>query len=510
MKSACSALKTFSLLLLLAGPGDLYGQTIEWLIEPTYPYGEMLNYQYPVLGNREEAYTYQNGEVVPFKGAFFRPLDVHDNEKYDYYVLGGDSLYLKERGTLNLSKGIYWSDAAYSHQTDISAYNDHVLYQRNDSVFYNNVGQIAERYIGPSFYIGPINSRYITKIVHGEKNKTILLDFTGRIIAEEGEGEQYLDNYPHLIIVKTGERFRILNLEGEEVMPTRGFSSYAPRCVYNDSVLIVQEGIASVFFKWDKVVDPGTVFTQVDHFPIAVSGVSHSLFKVRKGSKYGIMDSNFELIVPLKFKSISAALSEDGYIYGNAPGQSTLFNRLGEEIITLPYDGIRFVCEDRYAVMKNNRWGVVNGQNEVIIDLDLYFETSYPNIQSMEVNGHPLIFVSVDRTKVRKIYDRDGNLLGQFVYTDETGEPRLFYDFVWHARALTPSVIEGAVAQGLDLNAYWIRSVQFGENDRWWGIVDRAGNEVLPAKYDKIHRIPGTQVFICRNSSKQYGLFRIR
>lgn len=500
----------FVLLALLCSQIDVHGQTVEWLIEPTYPYGEMLHYQYPVLGDREVAYTFRNGEVEPFEGAYFKPLDVHDNEKYDYYLLSGDSLYLKEKGTLNLSEGIYWSDASYSERPDITVYDDHVLYLRNDSVFYNNFQEIKERYIGPSFYIGTINSRYITKTIHSENNKQVLLDFNGRTLFEEEEGEQYLNNYPHLVTVQKGDRFKLLNLAGEEVMPYRSFSSYGPRCVYNDSVLIVQEGTESVFFKRDKAFTPPTKFRKIDHFPIAVCDVSHSLFQVRSAYGYGIMDANFELIAPTKFKSIWADLGTVGFIYGYASGESTVFNRMGEEIITLPYDGIKFVGEDRYAVMKNRRWGVVDGRNQVIMDFNFYLDDSYPNIRSMEVNGHPLIFVTEENSKNRSIYRQDGSLLGQFDYSNPNKDTRLFYDFVWHTRALTPDIVEAAAAQGVDLNPYWITSVPVKENDYRSGIVDSAGNEVLPAEYEMVHRIPGTHVFLCRDSQERYGLLRIR
>ena len=156
--------------------------------------------------------------------------------------------------------------------------------------------------------------------------------------------------------------------------------------------------------------------------------------------KYGFVDKNKNVVVPIKYDDVEK-FQEDYAVVG-LDGKYGYINRQGEEVIPLQFSGADSFREGRARVWKNESTGFINKKGEIIVPIQYI-----SRLRTSFHNGFAVIF---DRNKC------------WFVNTKGKRITPIEYDYAF-------DFSDGLAAVKL--------------NNKW-GFINTKGKVVIPIKYD--------------------------
>ncbi|SDE41333.1 WG repeat-containing protein [Sporomusa acidovorans] len=89
--------------------------------------------------------------------------------------------------------------------------------------------------------------------------------------------------------------------------------------------------------------------------------------KVKKAGKYGCINRDNKVIVPIEFNKLEL---NNGIIYAKQNGKYGLLDQSGKNITPLIFDEIQQFPGDLAAVKLNSKWGLYNKQGNVVLPVE--------------------------------------------------------------------------------------------------------------------------------------------
>ena len=243
---------------------------------------------------------------------------------------------------------------------------------------------------------------------------------------------------------------------------------------------------------------------------------SDGLILVKRGKKYGYINNNKKIIIPIKFENA------DNFSFGrariNINGKYGFINKKGEIVIEPIYDGASFFLNPEItAVKKGNYWGYINNLGVNITDFIYYGVSPYSfeenitavrrdkdswwggiNIQGEEVIPFkyfmPFRF-SNGRAEV-SVFGKYG-----YGYIDKRGEeviPLIFSDVQSFSEGLACVKIKDKYGYidtiGKVIIPFKYDLASSFSDDRagvglyhgGWGFIDKTGKTIIPHQYENI------------------------
>lgn len=235
------------------------------------------------------------------------------------------------------------------------------------------------------------------------------------------------------------------------------------------------------------------------------------LFKVKYHKKYGVIDSNNNKVIELKFEDIDPQLV-DGFFYVKESGKFGLLDLTGKEIIPILYDRIQFVCTNWIIVTKNNISGILNYKNEIVLSLiyEQIFVSSF-----VEGLANVVITKKSSKNSVGIITNGFINLHGEIVI------PIGYENFTFESFCEGLAIINHDSKSGfidytgnivIPLVFDFVESFNIGlakvRIDNKYGFIDKKGSVIVPIIYDDVELFENG-VSIVKNDSK-YGLIDLK
>ncbi len=95
--------------------------------------------------------------------------------------------------------------------------------------------------------------------------------------------------------------------------------------------------------------------------------LNNNLILADKNDKYGVIDKNNNIVIPLEYEEIEL---KGDYIYVTRDNLQGIYDLNGKEIIPVEYDGglLEFSENGLISAVKNYKYGVLNKDNEIVID----------------------------------------------------------------------------------------------------------------------------------------------
>ena len=275
-------------------------------------------------------------------------------------------------------------------------------------------------------------------------------------------------------LVKSGDKWGVVNDEGEEIVPCR-YDALKKLGGY-DYIVCSDNAWGLINFKGEELIP--CMYEEIDTFPgEIVSGMSSlsepNLFVVRQGGRWGVVDRNGETFIPCQYDRIEEepdnssgfGIWSDG-IWVWSDGKMGLFNKKGKEILPCQYDRI----EDYYkrpifigqrltlagfGVRQGDKWGIVGKTGKVVVPC-LYDEIDDRDAGFFVCQG--------DKWGVRS---KKGEEIAPCKY-DEIRSLRRCADVEEDRTIFDPY------------------AVSFGNK---WGIIAADGQEIIPCRYDTFEEL---------------------
>ncbi len=163
-----------------------------------------------------------------------------------------------------------------------------------------------------------------------------------------------------------------------------------------------------------------------------------------KTSKYGLVDRNNKVVVPLRYEDLSTFECPSNIAWAKENGKWGAINSKGKIAVPFVYDNFKISYADGnpFCVQQNNKWGRVNEKSEIVTPFQY---------DEVILTGYMTTFLKKDH-KWGGINDKSEMIL-PFVYDQ----------------------VEVAGLSGVFLN-----------KDNKWGMMDRNNQLIIPVMYDNI------------------------
>ena len=109
----------------------------------------------------------------------------------------------------------------------------------------------------------------------------------------------------------------------------------------------------------------------------------NSVVKVRKNHKFGLVDHNGKVLIPVEYEDIESGVSLNLYwLWAKKDGKYGYLDENGAVVIPFIYDGAKTFSGLMAAVKKGDKWGYIDTEGTVIIpfaydELDDFFTDDY-------------------------------------------------------------------------------------------------------------------------------------
>lgn len=203
---------------------------------------------------------------------------------------------------------------------------------------------------------------------------------------------------------------------------------------------------------------------------------------------YGICDRNFKMTVPFGYNSFekNTDYTDDGDIYVknyivSKEDKYGVLDTLFNTILPLKYDQIE-AQNNSYLVELKGKYGVLDSNLKTILPAEYdwiyatYTDGNYDNCKYI-----------VKKNFVQKLYDEKGKLLNDFYIEKRDGE----YDYE-KEEYVNNSAFESVCEPHQTILSKYIQYYLDGR----YGMIDGNNRVVIPAKYDKIEYL-GNGNFVC-------------
>lgn len=173
-------------------------------------------------------------------------------------------------------------------------------------------------------------------------------------------------------------------------------------------------------------------------------GFADGLAAVSKGTGYGYINASGEVVIDYNF--LKPGTFQNGYAYALFKGEAEFnwIDHLGNVVFSEGYDNIRTIRDGIAAVQKDNKWGYVNAEDEVVIPFEYTDALGY---------NDGLAPVRIDNSWY--VIDANNNIVLESKYR-----------------------ILSAVEDGL------IIVTELGSSK--YGVIDLDGNLIIPCAYDQL------------------------
>lgn len=248
-----------------------------------------------------------------------------------------------------------------------------------------------------------------------------IMDTTGKeIVKPIYQNLKYYDK--NFIAVKYNERYGFIDSTGTLIVD---YKYEKVKEVWNDYVTVRMNNKFGVVRKSGEEVLPCIMDAEIDYNHLMLYGYE----SFSSNLKYGLMDSNFRILVQPKFDSpVNYPYGQNLFIVrqGNLFG---VIDHVGRELIPFMYtymSGIYYNSSKLFEVRLDNKIGMVDSLNQLIIHIDYDFLSDFKF--SGESTGDGCFVVS--KNEKFALIGFDGELITQFIYErwgrDEEGNYFLY------------------------------------------------------------------------------------
>jgi len=250
----------------------------------------------------------------------------------------------------------------------------------------------------------------------------------------------------NLIVIKINEKFGLMDTNENIVVPCKYDKISQSACNLTD--IFDNFVIVRIDDKWGMINNKGEEFLPVIYDEINTDWESDSIFIVELDGKQGIIDFNGKEVAALKWDYCSP--SSNGTTIVELNGKEGLIENYTEkEIIPTKYDNMAWGINNLFRVKLNEKYGVIDISEKVIIPIQ------YTDMRAYVIEDD-LLRIRVELDGKWGVMDTNGKEIIPIKYDD--------ISYCWLK------------------DRDWL-SVRL--NDKWGIIDNKTGEEVIPIKYDE-------------------------
>ena len=313
--------------------------------------------------------------------------------------------------------------------------------------------------------------------------------------------------------VKAGSKWAVIDSTGKEVIPAR-FDGIG---IFNKGMAVVKIGQKS-----GVINSKGDMLIPALYDKIELTGKRFVYATI--GGKTGVLSLNNKVIIPLEYFGITDF--HEGYIADDSENKKTLYDAKGNRIAKMGYNptfdfpvwGVQgqgfFVYNksdrkfhpyedivDRKAdadyhrqlfFLRNKKWGIMDTTGREITP-PLYDQIDYEKLNYLDDDAHKLIAVKKDGRW--GVVNKKGKILLPFDYDQLwVDKDKLIvkkgnkYGFPGDRVKLTPVKYDSVMIMQSEYRYNVYRNYVSVKLGKKWALLDNAGNEVTPFKYEHYFR----------------------
>ncbi len=218
--------------------------------------------------------------------------------------------------------------------------------------------------------------------------------------------------------------------------------------------------------------------------------IENGYVRVEQDQKYGVLDLDGNVVIDIKYDNLKAY--SDGYFVYQKDGKYGYITAQKQEIALPQYDYLSSFCKGVAVFKKGERYGMLNKQLDEIIERDYQAlqDFYHSDITTYQKDGKIGLIDNAGNEITAPLYDNIyisdfishfkgiimATLNGKAGIIDQSGKVTVDfkYDF------LVP-IANNLIKYNIG-GSYQHHEISGGK----WGVIDKAGNEILPAQYDDI------------------------
>ncbi len=386
---------------------------------------------------------------------------------------------------------------------------------------------------------------------YSEKGKYGLINFEGKKVTKSIYEE--IDSLPYKegeLIVKKDNKYGVININGVElvdinyeqvkldeyytdenkyeyagyIVSTKTEEGYRYGYINKDGKLITKmeynelsrvtdiQDNNNIYLICAKNGQYGVIKNEKELIPNQYQSVrfdeSNNLFVVEKSKKYGIVNMDGNLIVPVEYKQIDIT---GIYLYAQNSQGTTIYNNEGNQVNIDENIAILNTSNEKYRIRINSkdktRYGVIGKDGKQIIDEE-YSYIEYLNENYFIVSDEKSKLGIIDASKNTKVeikYDSIQKIQGTDmiqtskdkkieVYSKDMNKVCEMENAVVESKKDYIKVYNNEEIRYFDKNGNELKNTQVYPNNKLftkeengkWGFVDNNGNKIVDYKYDKV------------------------
>ena len=299
-------------------------------------------------------------------------------------------------------------------------------------------------------------------------------------------------NAYHSVVRKTADPFdgayTVLDTELNVVVPPdRGYESFD----ITDDWLVLYDGYSGVediaFFRGKAVTVPGKII---------YCSLTNCTLSTDEG--FGMMNQRGELLMST---SEPLQINWSGDTYSLKDGIYTLYDQTGSVVLRGAYDKVKSLGENRWEVVKDKVYSVVDEEGNEIISPDARFTYGFSVYRDF---GNILIGGRYGNSFV--VFDIDGEELLRFdLDADEVYESVGL--LVGYPRSTLAALSVGMRKRVNPSDAWIIEHKEGGQYT--YELVNGAGQRLLPGRYAAILPMASGDIFVVQTLAGKWGAIRI-
>ena len=481
-----------------------------------------------------------------------RKYEISEVKQYNYFLLKQNNLYgIIDKGGNTIIEAQYDEIAIPNPEKAVFVcYKDNnikVLNSDNTEILteYEKVEPIRLKNISSDLMYEKSVLKY------SEKGKYGLINFEGKKVTKSIYEE--IDSLPYKegeLIVKKDNKYGVININGVElvdinyeqvkldeyytdenkyeyagyIVSTKTEEGYRYGYINKDGKLITKmeynelsrvtdiQDNNNIYLICAKNGQYGVIKNEKELIPNQYQSVrfdeSNNLFVVEKSKKYGIVNMDGNLIVPVEYKQIDIT---GIYLYAQNSQGTTIYNNEGNQVNIDENIAILNTSNEKYRIRINSkdktRYGVIGKDGKQIIDEE-YSYIEYLNENYFIVSDEKSKLGIIDASKNTKVeikYDSIQKIQGTDmiqtskdkkieVYSKDMNKVCEMENAVVESKKDYIKVYNNEEIRYFDKNGNELKNTQVYQNNKLfakeengkWGFVDNNENKIVDYKYDKV------------------------
>lgn len=318
---------------------------------------------------------------------------------------------------------------------------------------------------------------------------------------------------PAFFVVYKGTSCGALDAKGNWIVPMG--QEYIEIC--KNEILVTKEGKLTIYSFDGKMLISGLDGVGGGYYGYATDCYSYDFSAsgnrvLVKDEKYGIVDENFNVIVPFEYTYMTPITNSGQFIATNAEGKYGIIGADGQIALPFEYDNITpfDYAPNRLVAGKDNKQGVIDSKGNVLIPFEFYSISSYSDWYSnmiyvsdpdyrtniIDTTGHSIIdapcgfvylypswsiLMCADQGKI-DFYNINGELL--YTKVAEYMDPYSCYDYI----------------QIFGMGSF--------ENPKYGAFDITSGEEIMPAEFESLYPFwINEELFFAGYSKGKVGIY---